>query len=413
MFFTLFRLSLRALLLNKARTFLTMLGIIVGTSTVIMVISIGEGAKGFILSQLSSFTPDLISVESRVPSKAKTNQTAGAVASGVQITTMKVEDVKDVAQLPNVLAASGYRLGQEKVVFENNQKKTYILGLQPAYFSIFRYEAISGRLFTEEEENNGAQVVVLGQELKKILFGDNEALGKNIKIKQVNFRVIGVMEKIGSQGFFNFDEVVFIPLQTGQQRIFGVNYIPEFVVQVVNTDLSASTIRGIERVLRDNHGIKDPAKDDFAITTSQEALNIVGAVTGGISLLLLSISVISLIVGGIGIMNVMYVTVTERIREIGLRKAIGASPRLILMQFLIEAVLITLLGGGIGIALGTGLSTLLSFAANFAGFQVNFAVPLNAIILSFGVSAAFGIIFGYAPARQASRLNPIESLRHE
>lgn len=417
MFFTLLGLSLRTLRANKFRTFLTVLGIIIGTSTVIIVLSVGEGVKGFILSQLSSVTPESLYVEVQVPAKVsrteKTNQTGTAIATGVQITTLKVKDVDDVRELPNIASAYGYAMDQNKVTYQNKEKKPFIYAVEASYPVVEGSKLGSGRFFSVEEDKGLSRVVVLGSGMKEILFGGEDPLGKNIKIKQVNFKVVGVMEPLGSQFFMNMDEIVYVPLQTGQKLLMGLDYIPAFVAKMKDKSMIQQTIWEMERVLRKNHNIKDPEKDDFAIRTQDEAMDIVNVVTGGISLLLLSIAAISLLVGGIGIMNVMYVTVTERVKEIGLRKAIGARPSLILAQFLIEAVLVTILGGAIGILLGVGISWGISQLARLLQFDWVFSVPPEAILVAFGVSAAFGIIFGYAPAKKAAGLHPIEALRYE
>lgn len=413
MFFTLFKLALNTLRGNKSRTLLTTLGVIVGTATVIIVISLGEGVKALILGQLGSLTPDTIAVQTQIPSRSKLPQQRNAITTGTTITTMKIKDVEDVQKLPTISLAFARALSQEKLVYKNVTKTSYVIASQWTYPQVQKANVIQGRFFTNDEDNALARVVVLGYDMKKILFGDDNALGKSIKIKGISFQVIGVFDKLGSQGFFNVDEIVYIPLQTGQKLLLGINYIPLFVVQVKDISYLPSTITQIQQILRRNHNIKDPSKDDFQITTGEDALSIVNTVTTGISILLLSIAAISLIVGGIGIMNIMYVTVTERIREIGLRKAIGARPASILLQFLLEAVLVTLLGGFLGIAIGIGISWGVAQIAHAFSFNWPFVIPLNAVLVAFSVSTAFGIIFGYAPARRASKLNPIEALRYE
>lgn len=417
MFTTLLRLSYVALSANKVRTLLTTVGIIIGVATVILVISLGEGARGFILGQLGNIAPETLQVEVQVPSRGskmeRATQSGNALATGVQITTMKVKDVDDIRQLSNVENAYAYAFGQEKAVSFRDSKTTNIYAVEPSYLTVEKKTVGEGRFFTESENDNDAKVAVLGPEIKRILFGDQNAVGQTIKIKQQNFTVVGVMEELGSQGFVSFDEFIYIPLQTGMRQLLGVDYIRNFVVQVKDKSRITATIYEMEGILRRNHGIRDPAKDDFAVSTPDEALSIVGTVTGGISLLLLSIAAISLIVGGIGIMNVMYVTVTERTKEIGLKKAIGAPPSTILAQFLMEAVIITVFGGLIGIAIGVFLSYMITVIAQALDVAFVFSVPPSAILIAFGVSTAFGLVFGYAPARRAAGMNPIEALRYE
>lgn len=396
---------------------LTTLGVVVGISTVIIVLSVGEGVRSLILQQLSTFSPDLLFVEVQVPMKGtrmeKNTQTSTALATGIQITTLKVRDVEDVKKISNVEAACGMAIGQSEMTYRSNEKKSMIWALQASYMDVEKRKVIEGRFFTDEEDKGLARVVVLGHDMKTILFGSEDAIGKNIKIDKVNFRVIGVMEKLGMQMFMNMDETVFIPLETAQTFVLGINHIPYFEAKMKDKTLMNQTIYQIERILRRNHNIKDPEKDDFAIRTMDEAMGIIDTVTGGISLLLLSIAAISLLVGGVGIMNVMYVTVTERTREIGLKKSIGAPDHIILSEFIVESVIITLIGGILGIAWGIFVSWFVSFVVGLFSFNWPFIIAYNGIIIAFVVSAGIGLLFGYAPARKAARLNPIEALRYE
>ncbi len=417
MLFTLFKLSFQTLTANKFRTFLTIVGVVIGTATVIIVLSVGEGVKGFIMSQLSTITPESLYVEVQVPSKGtrdeKSAQTGTAIATGVQITTMKAKDVEDVRSLSNIISAYGYATGQEKVTYGNKEKKPFMYAVEYTYPRLEGDQIEKGRFFTEQEDQGLARVVVIGSAIRENLFGTEDPLGRNIKIKQINFKVIGVMKPLGTMMFMNMDEIIYVPLHTAQKLLLGFDYIIAFASKMKDKTQIVQTMWEIERVLRRNHNIKDPAKDDFVIRTQDEAMEIVNTVTDGISLLLFSIAAISLLVGGIGIMNVMYVTVTERTREIGLRKAIGAKPAVILMQFLLEAVIVTILGGIIGIAVGLFISWGISQIAQLLNFAWQFYLPVQGIIVSFSISAAFGIIFGYAPARRAARLHPIDALRYE
>jgi putative ABC transport system permease protein len=271
----------------------------------------------------------------------------------------------------------------------------------------------TGRFFTEEEDQGLSRVVVLGYDLATILFGTEDPLGKNIKIGQLNFKVVGVMKKLGMQMFMNLDEMAYVPLRTAQKMLLGIDHILYMSLKMKDKNKLYSTRYQLERLLRKNHDIKDPTKDDFAIRTMDEAMKIIDTVTGGISLLLLAIAAISLLVGGVGIMNVMYVTVTERTREIGLKKSIGAPEHIILAEFMIEAVMITLLGGFLGIGGGIFVSWLVSVVAGLFSFQWPFIIALNGVFLALAISGGIGLIFGYAPARKAAQLNPIEALRYE
>jgi putative ABC transport system permease protein len=418
MFITLLKLSLRSLSANKTRAALTTLGIVVGTATVIVVLSVGQGVKALILKQLSTITPETLFVEIQVPIKAasrmeKNNKSGEAIATGVQITTMKIKDVEDAKKLPNIFSASGQAMGQANTTYRNEELTSMLLAVQASIQDIEKNKLIAGRFFTDEEDKSLSRVAVIGYDLKDKLFHGEDPIGKNIKIKQINFKVVGVMEKRGMQMFMNLDESIYLPLETAQKLILGIDYIPYFVIKMQDKNKIASTIYNLETMLRRNHNIKDPAKDDFAIRTQDEAMGIINTITGGISLLLFAIAAISLIVGGVGIMNVMYVTVTERTKEIGLKKAIGAPPAVILKEFIFEAIIITLVGGIIGIFLGIFISWGASAIAKLFSFDWPFVISLPGVAISFSVSALIGLIFGYAPAKRASKLHPIEALRYE
>lgn len=285
--------------------------------------------------------------------------------------------------------------------------------VQASYPEVNSVQVDTGRFFTEEEDQGLSRVVVLGYDLATILFGTEDPLGKNIKIGQLNFKVVGVMKKLGMQMFMNLDEMAYVPLRTAQKMLLGIDHILYMSLKMKDKNKLYSTRYQLERLLRKNHDIKDPTKDDFAIRTMDEAMKIIDTVTGGISLLLLAIAAISLLVGGVGIMNVMYVTVTERTREIGLKKSIGAPEHIILAEFMIEAVMITLLGGFLGIGGGIFVSWLVSVVAGLFSFQWPFIIALNGVFLALAISGGIGLIFGYAPARKAAQLNPIEALRYE
>jgi len=414
MILTLFKLSLKALTSNKMRTLLTTLGIIVGISTVIIVLSVGAGLKTLILQQLSSVNPNTLFVEVQVPLKnAKPGQSAQALATGVQITTLKIRDVEDALKLPNIAVGTGMIMGQGKATYKNKEKKMMYYAVQASYPEVNSVQVDTGRFFTEEEDKGLSRVIVLGHDLATILFGTEDPLGKNVKMGQLNFKVVGVMKKLGMQMFMNMDEMAYVPLRTAQKMLLGIDHILYMSLKMKDKNQLHSTRYQLERLLRKNHNIKDPTKDDFAIRTMDEAMGIIDTVTGGISLLLLAIAAISLLVGGVGIMNVMYVTVTERTREIGLKKSIGAPEHIILAEFMIEAVMITLLGGFLGIGGGIFVSWLVSVVAGLFSFQWPFIIALNGVLLALAVSGGIGLIFGYAPARKAARLNPIEALRYE
>jgi putative ABC transport system permease protein len=411
------KLSILNLSVNKVRTLLTTSGIIIGIASVIVVMSAGEGIKSLILGQLDTFGTDIIETEIKVPNTAKnktqSQQESGiAMVQGVQVTTLKLKDMEDINKLPNIKGSYSGILGQEATSYQGKLKKVFLYGVTASYDEIDRGEIAEGRFFSESEDKGLAQVVVLGSELKQDLFGESDVLGKEIKIKKKNFQVVGVMKKRGSIAFFNFDDLAYVPVRTLQKKILGVEHLVHIISQFENKYQAEYTAEQIRRLVRENHDITDPDKDDFVVTTMAEAMEVLATVTGAITLLLLALVGVSLIVGGVGIMNVMYVAVTERTREIGLRKTVGANYADVMRQFVIESVLLTIIGGIIGILLGIFISFLLyRFAITHGMPSWRFIITLKSIIIALGFSAFFGIFFGVMPARRAARLDPIQALR--
>lgn len=405
-------LSIEALKKNKMRTILSVLGIVIGISTLILVLGISQAAEFFIKDQLASFGSDTVFIEVKVPNTDVASSGA-AIATGVQIKTMKISDVEGVKKIPNVNDSYGANFAQEKVVYEDKSRSSMIYGTMPSLLKIDQSEVEKGRFFTESENDGLARVAVLGTSIKQDLFGNADPIGKIIRVKNLNFKVIGVMEPRGAVFFQNYDEYVYIPIKTAQKLLLGIDYMSFFVVQLKNPAKTLETSDDIRRFLRKEHGIKgnDLKKDDFNVQTSQETMDIINVVFGAVSLLFGAIASISLIVGGVGIMNIMYVSVTERIAEIGLRKAVGARRRDILLQFLIEALTITLLGGLLGIIFGALLSFLINFIAGQAGVNLKMGVSVSSFLLGFFVTLGFGIVFGVGPAKKAAELQPIEALR--
>jgi len=406
------RQALKALLANKARTLLTTLGIMIGIATVILVLSAGAGFRNLINDQVATFGTNTLYVQTKIPSSNKNIAASDDPGSGVVITTLTQRDLDSIKRLPNVVNNYGIVLGQAVASYRNNQKNAVYLGASAARFEIDQSTLKSGRFYTAAEDNSGAQVVILGNKIADDLFKQDEPLGKLIRIGSLNFLVIGVYDSSSGLGGGN-DDYLFIPLNTAQKKMLGINYLVQAVVQIEDLKLSDVTAIEIGNALRRNHGITDPDKDDFKVTTQAQILDIFNNIFNGITILLIAIAAISLIVGGVGIMNIMYVVVTERTAEIGLRKALGAKNLNILQEFLIESVLVTLLGGLIGILFGAFLSWLVTLVAVNSGLAWTFTVPWYAIAIGFGVSAAIGIGFGVLPALNAAKLDPIEALRHE
>ncbi len=407
---------------NKMRTFLTILGIVVGIASVIVVYSAGAGIEGLILGQMESFGTDIINTEIKIPTNNKVSNmsSAGAtdLAQGVQITTLTLDDMSAVRKLSNVKNAYTMIMSQEQISYGNELKKGFIIGTNNTFIEVDKSKVAEGRFFTEEEDKSLTQVVVLGSKMKEKLFGLNDAIGKMVKIRKTKFRVIGVMAERGAVMGMDFDDMIYVPARTLQKKVMGIDYVQSFISQVVNVNRAEETAMEIRTLLRERHDIAvknvdDFNKDDFRVVTMKEMMDLMGTITGAITLLLLAIVVISLVVGGVGIMNIMYVIVSERTGEIGLRKAVGAKYTDIMWQFLVESILITVMGGIVGVGLGIFISFLISIGANSNGLDWRFQIPAKSIFVALGFSSFFGIVFGLYPARKAARLDPIAALRKE
>lgn len=409
------KLASRSLTINVGRTVLTLVGIVIGILSVIVVTSSGQGVKEYVLGQVNSFGTDIIQVETKVPATGKTSSAnATGQAQGIQITTLKIEDAVALKKIPNIEKAAPASIGQEVASFQGINKRAMIFGVGADYpFVDSATKVAQGTFYAEGDDNGLAQVVVIGSDVKEALFADQEAVGKTIKIKGLNFRVIGVAEKRGTVTFLNYDEFVFMPVQTLQKKILGVDYVRMIMLKVKDSNLIDVTAADVSDALKRQHKTPKADQEDFSVSTIQEAQKIIGDVFGTINILLLALTSISLVVGGVGIMNVMYVAVVERTFEIGLRKAVGATSADIRNQFLFEAIFITLLGGVVGIILGYLISFGLSYVVSAFGFVLNFPVTIGSIALATGFSMATGIIFGYYPAYKASQLSPMEALRKE
>lgn len=402
---------------NKIRTGLTVLGMIIGIASVVIVYSAGEGIRALILKQIESFGTDFIETEVKVPTGKKgaegEQQSATSMAMGMQVTTLKEEDMKSINKIDNVKESYAAIMSQQEVSYGSEHRQGYLYGVSSGFINIDRTKISEGDFFNDNEDNSLAQIAVLGSKMKEKLFGDKDAIGKFVKIKNLKFRVIGVMEERGAVFGVDFDDYIYVPIKTLQKKLMGIDYYLYIVSQLKDTSRGEETADQIRQIVRSNHDITNPDKDDFRVMTMEEALKMVKTVTDAITLLLLTIVAISLIVGGVGIMNIMYVAITERTQEIGLRKAVGAKYADIMFQFLGESVLITLVGGILGILLGVGVSYLIALGAEFYGLSWTFTVPLEAFVVALGFSIFFGILFGLYPAKKAARLNPIDALRNE
>jgi len=401
---------------NALRTMLTGLGIVISIASVIIVISAAQGVRGYIIGQFDAYGNNILNIETKLPAAGKNStDNAQAQAFGNVITTLKLDDMKAVLRLPNIKNAYAGQLGQAVVAAWGQKKTVNIFGVSASYLDIDTATIGQGRFFTKNDDDSLARVVVLGSTVAQDIFGDTNPIGQNLKIKNRNFEVIGVFKTRGASLFMDYDGFVFMPVQTLQKQVLGIDYVSFILTQYQDASRLPATIASVEDLLRQRHKIDlgNPDKDDFSVQSMADVTNILDTVIGGFTILLIILAGISLLVGGVGIMNIMYVSVLERTFEIGLRKAVGATRQQILRQFLMEAVLITTWGGISGIILGVIVSYGISALARQLGFSWTFSVPVYSIVLSTSFSVICGLVFGLYPARQAATLDPIEALRNE
>ncbi len=403
--------ALAGLRMNKSRSALTILGIVIGITAIMLVMSLGAGAQALILAQIEGLGPRTIVV---IPGREPTGSND---AAQIFSDSLKARDLELIRRRENVPLAEGVVpvvFGGESAAYGSETYRLTIFGASPQIAGVFDLPVAEGTWFTDEDVRSRADVVVIGSKVEDELFGEASGLGQRIKIKGRAFRVIGVLPAKGQVSFFNFDETAVVPYTTAQQYVFGIKHFHRFIVTAQTDADITPTVRDLQLTLRDSHGISDPDKDDFFVQTQVDLAARFGAVTGVLTLFLTSMAAISLLVGGVGIMNIMLVAVTERTREIGLRKALGATDGNILTQFLLEAVALTATGGLIGIALGSFLAWLAAYVlSRFAALGWIYTFPWSAAAMGLGMSAAIGLVFGLYPARQAARKSPIEALRYE
>lgn len=396
---------------NRTRSALTILGIVIGIAAIILIMSLGKGAQDLILSEIQSIGPKTIAI---IPGREPKGPTDIISTFSDSLKNKDIEALGRKENAPHIAKIMPIIFGGETASFGNETYRMTIFGVTDLFTEIYGIYPGEGRIFGDDEIKSYSSVVIIGSKIKDELFGDSDAMNQKIRIKERNYRVIGVLPKQGQSGFLNFDDAAIIPYTTAQTYIFGIKHFHRIVVEADSEANVDSTVEDIEATLRSSHNITDPSKDDFFVQTQAQALDTVSAITSVLTLFLTSVAAISLVVGGIGIMNIMLVSVTERTREIGLRKAIGATNKNILNQFLLEAVLLTAMGGIIGVTIGTIMSFLISIVlSRFAGLDWTFTFPVSGAIIGFVVSASIGLIFGLYPAKKASRKNPIDALRYE
>jgi putative ABC transport system permease protein len=404
-----FRSALSAITANAMRSLLTMLGIVIGVAAVIAMVAIGSGARNLVDRQIRSLGANLVIVTPGNVTQGGARLGAGASSSLTDEDAAALE-----REVEGVVAAAPFVNGRAQIVAGGVNWNTSLYGVDLDWFTAREWDVADGRLFDPEEVRRGEIVAVLGRTVAEKLFGDQDPLDQVIRVRNVPFRVIGVMNPKGQSAFGqDQDDVIFVPLDAGRRRVIGRNYAKERSVMSIFVKFGdeASIAPGIEQagmLLRQRHRLAVEQEDDFSIRNLTEIANTAGAAAGTLALLVAGVAAVSLVVGGIGIMNIMLVSVTERTREIGLRLAVGARPRDILWQFLIEAVTLSTIGGAIGVVLGMGAA---QGIASLAGWPS--LVSVEAVVLAVAFSGLVGVFFGFYPARRAARMDPIEALRRE
>ena len=401
----LIRISAKALLRNKTRSALSMLGIVIGIAAVIAVVNLGEGLKQSTANQLSDMGTNLIMV-------MRANQRRGGISMGSSnVESLTVRDCELIAKnAKNITMVSPVVNSGGQLVNGSKNWSGTVYGGSPDYLEIRKYDIATGVNFTEDDIKKYSKVGLIGQTIVEELFDEGEdPIGKTIRVGGMPFMVIGTLKEKGENGMgMDQDDIVIMPYSTVQKRMLGINYIQQIVCSAASEDVAEAAVEEIEEILRASHKIVDGAADDFEVRTQQEMLEMMSSMTGMITTVLVAIALISLLVGCIGIMNIMYVTVTERTKEIGLRMSIGAKNAAILMQFLTESIILSLIGGVIGLLLGVGLSYVVAMA-----MSLPFVINGVWMVISFVSCAILGLIAGFFPALKASRTDPINALRYE
>jgi len=398
--------SVGTLRLNKMRTGLAMLGIIIGIGSVIALMSIGQSSQRAVQSRIQSLGSNLLTI-------SPSSQRSGVVRGASSVTTLTLKDAQALAssgEVTTIKYVSPEYSGRLQIVTGENNTNSTVVGVEPIYTEVHNLAIASGTFITEAQVSSMAKVIVLGPTVVEDLFGDAsyDAIGEVIRIGSQNFTVIGVTESKGSSGMESMDSRVYVPLTTAQKQLFGVSYLSSIAVEANSATVMDQAVNEIGYLLMARHKISDTTKVDFRIMNQEDILTTATEVSGTMTALLSGVAAISLLVGGIGIMNIMLVTVTERTREIGLRKALGAKKKTIITQFLTESVILTFVGGIVGIVVGI-LTAYIYSRVNSAIFVIS----ISSVALAFVVSVAIGVLFGWYPARRASNLQPIEALRYE
>lgn len=406
------RLAAQNLLSAKLRTFLTILGMVIGIAAVFLVMSIGASAQNLILAQVRGIGSNLVGI---LPGASEETGPPASVF-GIVTTTFTNDDLVallDSKRIPHVLAGSGYVTGSASLSYRSEAFTVSYQGVSADMIRVENVNVSHGVFFTKEDESGLARSMVLGTTRAEDLFGAEDPIGKRVSLGDVTFTVVGVLESRGSAGFSNADEAVYVPLETAQKLLLGIRYLNFARIKVDDEKNIPFVVSEMRSVLRERHNLRGSDPDDFSIRNTADAISILGNITNILRYFLVFVAGISLFVGGIGIMNVMLIALRQRIREVGLRKAIGARDADIARQFLIEAIFLSLVGGAIGFAIGAGLAYFAAIGIRSAGYEWDFVLTASAGLVAFLVSALVGVIFGLYPARRSARVSPMESLRYE
>ncbi len=421
-FLSTFKLIFRTLQARKGRSFLTILGIVIGVAGVIIIIALGAGAQSLVLGQITKLGSNLLSVQ---PGKSN-DKGPPAQLFGIVVTTLTANDaaaLRDSTRVPHAAAVNTMVRGSVTVTWESQSVDTNFTGTDYNYPSVISFTMQEGQFFSQQQDQGNANVVVLGSTVANELFGGSgvDPIGQVVKVRSssqtqpggIPLRVIGVITPRGSSFFQDQDDAIFLPLVIGQQQILGINYLQAINIKVDSADNVNQTVNDVTAVLTEAHHIKSDADIDFTVRNIADAVSILSTITNALTLFLTAMAAVALIVGGIGILNIMMATVGERTREIGLRKAVGATNGAIRNQFLLEAGTLTSLGGVVGIIIGVVVSYLISLLMHSLGYDWAFVVSITSVVLAVGVSILTGVVFGLYPAFKASNLDPIEALRYE
>ncbi|MDD4409181.1 MAG: ABC transporter permease [Candidatus Pacebacteria bacterium] len=394
---------------QKSRSFLTIFAMAIGIASLVVIITASENFKGSITKQLDIYSPNSINVEVRVPG----NKGAAAATSGLNITTFKNSDIDAIKKIKNVDKVYGYLTAQETIKREGEKENALIFGYGAEAGDIEKMDFVRGRYYTVEEENSLSPVVVIGKKINDNFFGDNDAINQIIYVKGKPYRVVGVLASKGANFGFDMDKVIYIPAKVVQKKILGVDYVLGAMISTVDAKMIDQTKEDILQVMRDRHEIEDESRDDFEVMTMKEASDMVNTVLSGMTYFLMALVGISLLVAGVGITNIMYVTVIERTFEIGLRMAVGARKGDILMQFIAETIILTFAGGVLGILMGAGIAYFIYYLAIVFSFSWSPIIPSWVIVFSLTFSTFIGLFFGVYPAKLASNLDPIDAIRKD